>query len=253
MRSLQLRQLNAGLEAYQAARVFQNWVKACVHMCDHLLTAPESELWRSLLPSLHELLGQNQHFVFAKALWGMENQGASGQSLYDSWVDRIRREVRFAKKIGWYWHEGDAAKSPITRGYKRRRADFVYFSPRGIKIVLTPEAIKTVFFPGLPWARPYSGQSWSSEANTVESRRKAPLPRQGRDVEKPKFQGKRKKELPEKEAFVTFRRAQRKVRKDAALLKGRDPNFSNLVENMRQANNYRVWMALIASEKDDEK
>lgn len=234
MSSLNLSRLRAGRPEHRSARVFRNWCAACAHMCDHLLTWPESEAWVDLLPILAPIIAEDRVYVVAKAMW--KQQGVGAQELYDEWVAVLRRSADAGAKLNWVWHEIE---------------DAVYFSPLGIKLVTTRWVVKTAYVP-LPTTPVTPGGDEPEEGEALpEHRQRNPLPRQGkyRPQERihPRDRNRSKKcDGARIRAFRRFRRAAVWVRQSMFLAAktGMGPRGEALQEFRRAIRSMDHWIRL---------
>jgi hypothetical protein len=147
--------------------VFNSWVPACCHVCDHVLTEPEAWSWTELLtePPL-DLRDPNACFKLAKKAWRPKEDGAPLQSLYDGYANEISMALQSK-----FW---------VQDGWQRK-----HLSIRGVAAVTSDrQGVHSAYLPGLGSNIQTSNAQaleWDmSESEIRDSRKRNPLPRQVR-------------------------------------------------------------------------
>lgn len=159
--SLTLRDYAGQATDRDTVRIFRDWVHACAHLCDHVLTMPEAEGWALILEGYRETCESNARFRLAKSLWS--DEGESAQWLYDLYAGAIADVLDAAVLTGWVW---------IDRS--RMRSDYVAFGPSGVLTIWSEGHVRTAMLPGT--GRPLS--NGGEESEDVDERRRNPLPRE---------------------------------------------------------------------------
>lgn len=237
MRDLILGPLGGGFAEHRQAVVFTTPVKALAHMCDHLLTPPEMHLWVALVPRLASIAGSRSSRInLGRSMW----KAASGevQNLYDDWREAARQEADAARRLDWAYRDVDST---------------IYFSPRGVKIVVGPHGLRSIYFvvpraSVLPEEEPL--EDASPDSRTVEQRLQNPFPREGRLLDVPYGGADALRQSatvdPDREEFRRFRRAVDAVRCEyrSALYTGRaTPSAFALLQEARR--DRLTWRALL--------
>lgn len=98
-------------------RFFRDWQAACMHLRDHLLTAPECKGWAVVAPQYRQVLDPDD----GDARWrysdqAFETQGASAQDLYDVYCRACGRDARDAARLGWVATQGEGIVALGTSG-----------------------------------------------------------------------------------------------------------------------------------------
>jgi len=240
--SLRLQPFMGGLSERRRTLFFISVARACQHICDHLLTPPEADLWAKLLPELRPIVSSRKtRLRLGKTMW--EDEGASAQGLYDSWRTRAASQADRALALEWIWWE---------------EQDLVYFSPRGIKVVVGPRAVKTVYFPLPSVSRLPSRMEPASDEGIVEQRRGNPFPREGRFAPAPDHAARRRDRRsrrpsnPRIEDFRIFRRTVDAVRAEfAAASHAGDATPSGLRALLRARSDLEIWETLLEERRQD--
>ncbi len=141
---------------------FVDWFKAASHICDHLLSRPESHKWRLLNPAINDVIdveNPTKCFQYAKKIWRTE--GESCRDLYSYYRNEIDLDALDAHQLQWH---------AVTRDGQYR----ICMGTSGIIFIINifENAVITAFL-GL------SGdpRSVSTTYPTFEERQKKPLPR----------------------------------------------------------------------------
>jgi len=137
---LQLRTLPHPADRSRTVVIFQDWLKACEHLRDHLLTAPECGAWATVIPGYAGLLdpaSEDDRWRYLQQ--ASASQGLSAQPLYDLYCDALRGEVEDARLLRWYASDGEVTVAMGTSGILLviERAP----APAG-------EVLRTAFLPG---------------------------------------------------------------------------------------------------------
>lgn len=164
--SLDLQEHRGRVTDGEIVRVFRDWIHACLHLCDHVLTMPEAEDWALILPGYGPTAESNTRFRLAMALW--RDEGDSAQWLYDLYAEAIRDAMDSAALSGWAW---------IDR--RMGREDYVVLGPSGVLVVWSEDSVRTAMLPG----RGSPVTEVEDAEDIVEQRRRNPLPREGAEEE----------------------------------------------------------------------
>jgi hypothetical protein len=63
-------------------KLFKGWVKACEHLRDHVLSSPECEAWRLVVPEIDAVMDlDNDETRWRSVREAMQTSGAAAQSL----------------------------------------------------------------------------------------------------------------------------------------------------------------------------
>ncbi len=144
--------------------VFSSWVKACEHICDHLLTPPEARAWSLLIPPLRVLLESRAYFELAKRIW-TDSDEEGRQKLYDEYAGQIRLCLASAEKEGWYGEDFTWEGARWLLGVN------------GFVAIISPKYIITAYIPDLGDPNMVSSSSNKSDEEIIRERRSNPLPR----------------------------------------------------------------------------
>lgn len=149
-------------------RIFRDWEHACRHVCDHLLSNPESAGWALLLPAVHDLLLSDEptRRDLAASAWAAGDQGDSLQGLYDGYADEIKRAAADGRRLRWHWREGGSGIGTTK-----------LLGTSGALVVVSGEGtcVRTAYLPGLGVAERV--RMHPQTADTAVARRTDPLSR----------------------------------------------------------------------------
>jgi len=113
--------------------VFGTWHKACEHIRDHLLTAPECHAWLLVVPSLAgELDIDDADVRWQCAEEVLKPNGGFAQPLYDQYAAAIRSSIEDAIRLGWHASDAQATVALGTTGL----------------LTVIEGSIRTAFLPG---------------------------------------------------------------------------------------------------------
>ena len=87
--------------------IFPSHNEALSHICDHVLTRPESQLWSILLRKYREVVDptEDRELVdLAFAFWDGRKRD-SLQKLYDGYAEAISDDLHFAYRNSWHWEQ----------------------------------------------------------------------------------------------------------------------------------------------------
>ncbi|MCS6849724.1 MAG: hypothetical protein NZ700_00975 [Gemmataceae bacterium] len=134
--SLQLVTLPHPADRSVRVKMFATAKAACMHLCDHLLTAPECNAWVLVSPQYRNILDPAD----ADARWRYAQQahatnGASAQELYDLYAEATAADARDAQTLGWF---GQDDYKFVT----------VAIGTSGILLTIEGDILKTAFLPG---------------------------------------------------------------------------------------------------------
>jgi len=98
-------------------QAFGSWQAAIRHLCDHVLTPPESTAWAILLPQAEFIVELHD----ADACWRYAREaflssGRHAQPLYDLYRDAVAADCRDARSLKWYACLGSLAVAMGTSG-----------------------------------------------------------------------------------------------------------------------------------------
>lgn len=131
--SLVLRNMANPPGAPRPVQLFSDWRKACEHLRDHLLTAPECEAWVLVIPEYRQILDpadEEKRWRFFQE--SLASQGTSAQAIYDLYSAAVNKDAADSVLLGWWRSCGDAT---------------VAVGSSGILFVLE-DVVKTAFLPG---------------------------------------------------------------------------------------------------------
>ncbi len=170
--SLALQSCRTPLARRGELKVFRDWETACRHLCDHVLSMPEAEAWAELLgPDAAQILASNKRFRLAKRMWSPGDEGESAQPLYNEYAKAIRAALETGARVGWVWRAPDDRRVRKTLGLT------------GVLVVFDAEAVRSGMLPG--FGNPHLISQSKEQDESVESRRRNPLPREGGEEEDP--------------------------------------------------------------------
>jgi hypothetical protein len=168
--SLELVTYTGGLTWPKKISIFNNWIAACAHLCDHVLTMPEGGAWAEILgPEAATVILSNAGFRLAKAIWNKGNKGEEAQDLYEAYSSTLCAAMDSAAKTGWHWT--DRWNTRIRKA----------FGVSGVLVLFDTREVRSGMLPG--WGNSLH-TSRAKNIVSVEQRRRNPLPRQGaNDIE----------------------------------------------------------------------
>jgi hypothetical protein len=163
--SLTLLRYNGSLTHWQEISVFRDWVTACAHLCDHVLTLPEGNAWAEILgQEAAAVILSNAGFRLAKTIWAGGNKGEALQTLYDVYGNELCMALDSAGKTGWHWTDQGDARARKALGIS------------GVLVVFNAAEIRSGMLPG--WGNPFYTARAKKTVTSVERRRRNPMPRQ---------------------------------------------------------------------------
>jgi len=116
-------------------RFFQDWEKAYKHVRDHLLSRPERDGWRLVIPEINGLLDlDNEDAVWDYHRRAARTSGSSAQDLYDCYSRAVEADCLDSKTLGWHRTE---EQTTIALGTS------------GVLTVVTNQVVKSARLPGL--------------------------------------------------------------------------------------------------------
>jgi hypothetical protein len=113
---------------------FADWERACRHLGDHVLTAPECAAWALVLPAmaehldLHDANARNSYHQEAQA-----SRGMSAQGLFDHYRQATARAVSEAYVLTWHASAGSTTAALGTAG---------------VLVLIEGACVVTVYLPG---------------------------------------------------------------------------------------------------------
>ena len=133
--NLKLKSLTHPAVPGNRVEVFRDADTACLHIRDHLLTAPECFAWALVDPMCGDLVDLDSFRSRLKYLKeATRSQGASAQDLYNLYFEIIANELRDAKQLNWYITADDGSTIALGTG--------------GVLTIVQGAHIKTAFLPG---------------------------------------------------------------------------------------------------------
>lgn len=160
---LQLKQVEVLGDEYD---VFRTWPRAMAHVCDHLLTRPETWMWSLYLDCYRTYLADDQaetRFKLGCQVWQSPEKG---QGLYEGYVKEIERSLTESTTLGWFY--GRDFVPPDNPSGRHVRYSGIGLS--GAMVGWTPGHVNTCYFPA---------EGRSDVANYDEhARKRNPLPRE---------------------------------------------------------------------------
>ncbi|MBM4023947.1 MAG: hypothetical protein FJ280_00850 [Planctomycetes bacterium] len=148
-------------------RVFGDWVAACAHLCDHVLTMPEAAAWAEVLgEEAAAVILSNAGFRLAKAVWAEGNEGEAAEALYKMYSDALCKALDSAARTGWHWADRWDTDAQKALGVS------------GVLVLFDAHKVRSAMLPG--WGCPLR-TSRAKGISSVGQRRRNPLPRQGED------------------------------------------------------------------------
>jgi len=102
--------------------VFANNIFRLEHLCDHVLTSPESLIWFLLLDYYGRLDPRQEEAVlkYAMQLWGKGPYPPTAQGLYDGYSGELENAVQEARERGWAWQGEERDGGRLWRGLNRQ-------------------------------------------------------------------------------------------------------------------------------------
>ena len=190
-------------------RCYANQHSAIAHLNKHLLSAPESEIWRILIEEYEQVVGprDDDRFHFAKR---MLKHPYRAKPLYDLYVDAVEAALNDAAELGWHASPGGGESVAIGL------TGIVLF----VTTQETPSILRTAFLPNqhpaplakhqddcteTPLCRERSDSAIKPQKTAVFSGRKQAL--------KARKKRHKKRTRTERIYFEAFRPAKRFVRK----------------------------------------
>ena len=164
-------------------RVFSTVDRALEHLCDHVLTRPESHFWFLFISGYGKVVPPEDDealFHYARQLW-TEPHDSYVQKLYDGYAGAIDRAIREATTCGLSWRERDESGGLRWRGLGGcgvyviwdqgavRSGMIVAFAARSPRRPVTPEGRKLNPLPRFRYLshRP-SPLDWGDPIDVVE-------------------------------------------------------------------------------------
>jgi hypothetical protein len=157
---LQLREVEVSAWPFGPIQLFATAGKALGHLCDHVLTRPESHYWSTLIPAFEDHLDPSSDdglYRFARSLFSRRARWDAAQALYDGYGAVIVRSMNEAIRQGWYWAEQEE-EGPVWRG----------LGMTGTYVIWREKMVHTAMLLGYT----------APPADTEPHRRTNPLPRQ---------------------------------------------------------------------------
>lgn len=140
---------------------WRDWVKACQHVCDHVLTSPEAEAWAVRLVLEGDFPSERRRLHLARQAWRCE--GDDLQPIYDAYVVAIEEAVH----RGWW----------VQQGRQRK-----HLSANAVAAVTSRSTVCSGLIPAIGSALGTSAQQAAEDKQPretiVELRQRQPLPRQ---------------------------------------------------------------------------
>jgi len=242
MSPIALRNIRVPLDGDLANVRFSSWVRACSHICDHVLTPPEMNVWTWFLPELRPLIEASRaRYRLGLGIWLTE--GRSALRMLDSWLGLVERSVKDAIDLGWVFADG---------------RDRLFFCPRGILTVIGRYGrLRTSYVP-LPAVQVADEKTTGTENDEeiLALRRRDPFPRAGRYRLKtplsPAPDGDDSLDLQTR--FLIFRRASSRVRGNfARALRESGERDSPALACLRRARrDFDAWRELTCGSGEDE-
>lgn len=93
--------------------LFASHEEALAHLCDHVLTSPESDFWSVLMPELRDIANPAQDRELqdlAMAFWNNERTDEA-QQIYGSYADEIKLAICVARMENWQWDKSTGGKT----------------------------------------------------------------------------------------------------------------------------------------------
>ncbi len=138
-------------------QVFADWEKAILHLCKHVLSAPECHGWALLMRRYRSIINPDDvEGMFAFGKEAHATCGVSAQELFDEYAKEVEKTVVDAAILGWR---------------NRRGHVLVGLGSSGVLVVIENGVLKTAFFPD-------QGETESSAKH--QSQRDIVLPKQRR-------------------------------------------------------------------------
>ena len=123
--------------------VFASEIRACEHICDHLLSRPEGFDWSVLRPELKPLLISKSGFELARRMWRSGDEALpESQELYDFYAKAINDSLRAANMLGWHGSDYPNDGDPADRWALGLDGVYVVLSLKG-------KVVKTAYIPNL--------------------------------------------------------------------------------------------------------
>lgn len=163
--NLMLKKYSGTLVREMPLSVFRDWVAACEHLCDHVLTRPEAEAWAELLgPEIAGLIMSNAGFRLARQMWRAEGELPDAQALYDVYADELCRALDSAAVNRWHWDDPEFPNVRKALGVS------------GVEVVFNESSVLSGMLPGFGCA---GRTAEAKETLAASDRLTQPLPRQG--------------------------------------------------------------------------
>jgi len=182
-------------------RGFGSWVKACRHICDHMLSLPEALAWSVFVPWLKPIIESRAGFEMAKRIW-TERGDEDFQRLYDAYLAEIQTALDSGGSEGW--HGGEAQDNSVN-----------VLGINGVLTVLVEDTVVTAFFPGHGEAQTTAQACKPAvDEEEIPLRKINPLPRSKsseNDSERLAFEGDEKRQKAK-----IFKKSAKSVRKREA-------------------------------------
>ena len=166
--------------ASERVRFFQDGERAYKHVRDHLLSRPERDSWRLVIPELERLLDfDNENAVWDFHRRAARTSGVMAQNLYDCYSRAVEADCLDSGRLGWHRTEEQTTISLGTSGVLTVITSRVVRSARLPGLGTAEVTIKShgvpVDSPKMPRHRPM--RSWhrngkSDERHPKEERRK---------------------------------------------------------------------------------
>ncbi len=148
---------------------FSDWIAACRHLCDHVLTPPEMCAWTWILPAVRPWAAEDgSRFRLGRRIWRTGGKDEDGRELLRRFMDAVERSVGHAAHLGWSFREGD---------------DELFLGPEGILTVVGEGGLLRSAYISLRATSALeerSEPSGSDAEEVVAGRSRNPFPREGR-------------------------------------------------------------------------
>jgi hypothetical protein len=94
-------------DAGRTVQVFSDWRKACEHLRDHVLTAPESEAWAVVMSGYGQVIDpadEEERWRYLRE--AVASRGVTAQPLYDLYGAAVVRDAEDSVRLGWWRSDG---------------------------------------------------------------------------------------------------------------------------------------------------
>jgi len=108
----------------QERQFFTDWNAACRHLKDHVLSSPECEGWRTVMPEMDTVADWDDWDALQEYVGRAQaSQGMTAQGLYDLYAQTASNDCRDAQQLKWYAaQEGVLVALGPKQAHGRRRA-----------------------------------------------------------------------------------------------------------------------------------